>query len=72
VSRFVQAFLDRGYNVVASLRSMAKARRASSTLVLVDGDMSDAGTGEKVAKTAITQFGSAAYRVPPPGGAEAA
>ena len=55
----VQAFLDRGYNVVATSRGMTKARfAASSTLALVDGDVGDAGTAQKVAKTAITQFGS--------------
>jgi NAD(P)-dependent dehydrogenase (short-subunit alcohol dehydrogenase family) len=55
----VQAFLDRGYNVVATSRGMTKARfAASSTLALVDGDIGDPGTAQKVAKTAITQFGS--------------
>ncbi len=55
----VQAFLDRGYNVVATSRSISKAAFApSSTLALVDGDIGHAGTAEKVAKTAITQFGS--------------
>jgi NAD(P)-dependent dehydrogenase (short-subunit alcohol dehydrogenase family) len=55
----VQAFLDRGYNVVATSRGMTKAGLApSSTLALVDGDIGHAATAEKVAKTAITQFGS--------------
>jgi NAD(P)-dependent dehydrogenase (short-subunit alcohol dehydrogenase family) len=55
----VQAFLDRGYNVVATSRGATKAGYApSSTLALVDGDIGHAATAEKVAKTAIDQFGS--------------
>jgi NAD(P)-dependent dehydrogenase (short-subunit alcohol dehydrogenase family) len=55
----VQAFLDRGYNVVATSRSVTKAGFAPSpSLALVDGDIGQAATAEKVAKTAITQFGS--------------
>jgi NAD(P)-dependent dehydrogenase (short-subunit alcohol dehydrogenase family) len=55
----VQAFLDRGYNVVATSRSITSAGFASSpSLALVDGDIGQAATAEKVAKTAITQFGS--------------
>src|SRR5277367_2954338 len=55
----VQAFLDRGYNVVATSRSVTRAGFApSSTLALVDGDIGQAATAEKVAKAAITQFGS--------------
>jgi NAD(P)-dependent dehydrogenase (short-subunit alcohol dehydrogenase family) len=55
----VQAFLDRGYNVVATSRSITKAGFAPSpSLALVDGDIGQAATAEKVAKTAITQFGS--------------
>jgi len=55
----VQAFLDRGYNVVATSRSMTKAGFAPSpSLALVDGDIGQAATAEKVAKAAISQFGS--------------
>ena len=55
----VQAFLDRGYNVVANSRSISKSRlKPSSNLVLVDGDIGDAATAEKVANTAIATFGS--------------
>jgi NAD(P)-dependent dehydrogenase (short-subunit alcohol dehydrogenase family) len=55
----VQAFLDRGYNVIATSRSITKAGFAPSpSLALVDGDIGQAATAEKVAKTAITQFGS--------------
>src|ERR1700735_3865543 len=55
----VQAFLDRGYNVVATSRSVSKSGfRPSPNLALVDGDIGQAATAEKVAKTAIDQFGS--------------
>jgi NAD(P)-dependent dehydrogenase (short-subunit alcohol dehydrogenase family) len=55
----VQAFLDRGYNLVATSRDMTKSGFAPSpNLALVDGDIGHAATAEKVAKTAIGQFGS--------------
>jgi NAD(P)-dependent dehydrogenase (short-subunit alcohol dehydrogenase family) len=55
----VQAFLDRGYNVVATSRSVSKAAFAfSPNLALVDGDISQAATAETVAETAIAKFGS--------------
>ena len=55
----VQAFLDRGYNVVATSRSVSKAGFASSpNLILVDGDIGQAVTPEKVAHTAISKFGT--------------
>ena len=55
----VQAFLDRGYNVVATSRSVSKAGfKSSPNLELVDGDIGHAATAEKVAKTAISKFGS--------------
>jgi NAD(P)-dependent dehydrogenase (short-subunit alcohol dehydrogenase family) len=55
----VQAFLDRGYNVVATSRSVSKAGFApSSSLALVDGDIGQGATAEKVAQTAISKFGS--------------
>src|SRR5580698_10867929 len=55
----VQAFLDRGYNVVATSRSVSKAGFApSSNLALVDGDIGQASTAETVAQTAIAKFGS--------------
>jgi NAD(P)-dependent dehydrogenase (short-subunit alcohol dehydrogenase family) len=55
----VQAFLDRGYNVVATSRSISKAGFAPPpNLALVDGDIGQAATAEKVAQTAIAQFGS--------------
>ncbi len=55
----VHAFLDRGYNVVATSRSISKAGyKPSSNLALVDGDITQAATAEKVAQTAIAKFGS--------------
>jgi NAD(P)-dependent dehydrogenase (short-subunit alcohol dehydrogenase family) len=54
-----QAFLDRGYNVVATSRSVSKAGFAPSPyLALVDGDIGQPATAEKVAQTAISKFGS--------------
>src|SRR5215470_9453737 len=55
----VQAFLARNYNVVGTSRSVSKADFASSpNLALVDGDIGQATTAEKVAQTAIAKFGS--------------
>ena len=55
----VHAFLDRGYNVVATSRSVSRAGFATSpNLALVDGDIGQASTAAKVAQTAIGKFGS--------------
>ena len=55
----VRAFLKRGYNVVGTSRSASKAAFAPSpNLALVDGDIGQATTAEKVAQTAISTFGS--------------
>ena len=55
----VQAFLGRGYNVVATSRSVSKAGFAASpNLALVDGDIGQVATAEKVAQAAIGKFGS--------------
>jgi NAD(P)-dependent dehydrogenase (short-subunit alcohol dehydrogenase family) len=55
----VHAFLDRGYNVVATSRSASKAGFApSASLALVDGDIGQAATAEKVSQMAISKFGS--------------
>src|SRR6202022_1939838 len=55
----VQAFLDRGYNVVATSRSVSKAGFAPSpNLALVDGDIGQAATAANIAQTAISKFGS--------------
>ena len=55
----VHAFLDRGYNVVATSRNVSKAGFAPSpNLALVDGNIGHAATAEKVAQAAISKFGS--------------
>ena len=55
----VEAFLQRGYSVVASSRSIAKANRipTSSNLALVDGDIGNPSTAAKIADIAVTRFG---------------
>src|ERR1700722_3457796 len=54
-----QAFLDRGYNVVATSRTISKAGYdASPNLALVDGDIGLAATAEKVTQTALSHFGT--------------
>jgi NAD(P)-dependent dehydrogenase (short-subunit alcohol dehydrogenase family) len=55
----VQAFLDRGYSVVATSRKITQAGLNSSpNLALVDGDISHASTAQKVVETAVEKFGS--------------
>lgn len=53
------AFLDRGYNVVATARDMSKGGFAAApNLVLVDGDIGLDATAEKIAKAAMDTFGA--------------
>jgi NAD(P)-dependent dehydrogenase (short-subunit alcohol dehydrogenase family) len=55
----VQAFLDRGYNVVASARTMSQSGFAPTpNLALVDGDIGQATTAQKIAHAATSKFGS--------------
>jgi NAD(P)-dependent dehydrogenase (short-subunit alcohol dehydrogenase family) len=56
----VQAFLDRGYNVVANSRNITNSStlRASDRLALVDGNIGESAIATKVVETAITKFGS--------------
>jgi len=55
----VQAFLERGYNVVATSRSVSTSGLSpSANLALVDGDIGLAETAERVAQAAIDKFGS--------------
>ena len=55
----VQTFLGRGYNVVATSRSVSKAGFAPlPNLALVDGDIGQAATTANIAQTAISKFGS--------------
>jgi len=55
----VEAFLKRGYNVVANSRQITKANRvaASTNLVLVDGDIGDPSTAVKIVESAVFNFG---------------
>jgi len=55
----VEAFLERGYNVVANSRHITKrnAFAASPTLALVDGDIGDPSTAAKIVDTAVSKFG---------------
>ena len=56
----VQAFLARGYNVVGTARSATKSKElsASDHLALIDGDIGEFETAQKVAELAIKKFGS--------------
>ena len=55
-----QAFLARGYNVVGTARNatMSKELSASDHLALIDGDIGQFETAQKVAELAIKKFGS--------------
>ena len=56
----VRAFLARGYNVVGTARSATKSKELppSDHLALVDGDIGQLETAQKVAEAAVHQFGS--------------
>ena len=55
----VEAFLKRGYSVVANSRNITKANpfAGSPNLALVDGDIGDRNTAAKIVGTAISKFG---------------
>src|SRR5499433_515391 len=55
----VEAFLKRGYNVVANSRNITKANLfpASADLALVDGDIGDPKTAARIVDTAVSRFG---------------
>jgi NAD(P)-dependent dehydrogenase (short-subunit alcohol dehydrogenase family) len=55
-----QAFLDRGYNVVANSRRITQSGAFSTNdrLVLIDGDMGDPQTAAKIVQTAVHRFGA--------------
>src|SRR6266568_299410 len=60
----VQTFLDRGYNVAATSRSVSKAGFAPSpNLALVDGDIGEPASAGQVAQAAIGKFGSIDHAV---------
>ena len=56
----VRAFLARGYDVVGTARNATKSSElsASDHLALVDGDIGQFETAEKVAELALKKFGS--------------
>jgi NAD(P)-dependent dehydrogenase (short-subunit alcohol dehydrogenase family) len=56
----VKAFLERGYNVVGTSRSATKSAelRASDKLLVVDGDIGQVATAQKVVDAAVQKFGS--------------
>jgi NAD(P)-dependent dehydrogenase (short-subunit alcohol dehydrogenase family) len=54
-----RAFLDRGYNVVATSQRFSGTGFATSpSLALVEGDISAEATAEKITQTAMATFGS--------------
>ncbi|MBX4871653.1 MULTISPECIES: SDR family NAD(P)-dependent oxidoreductase [Rhizobium] len=56
----VKTFLDKGWNVVATSRRISQTTLfdRAGRLELIDGDVSDPETAERVALTALEQFGS--------------
>jgi NAD(P)-dependent dehydrogenase (short-subunit alcohol dehydrogenase family) len=55
----VPAMLGRGYNVVANSRSFPESEfSATPSLALVDGDIGNVTTAERVTKAALSSFGS--------------
>lgn len=56
----VEAFLNRGYRVVANSRRITKANRfvASANLALVDGDIGEPSTAANIVDTAVSRFGA--------------
>jgi NAD(P)-dependent dehydrogenase (short-subunit alcohol dehydrogenase family) len=55
----VEAFLKRGYNVVANSRTITKTNpfAAAANVALVDGDIGDPGTAARIVDTAVSRFG---------------
>ena len=55
----VEAFLKRGYSVVANSRNITKANAfpAAANVALVDGDIGDPRTAAKIVDTAVSRFG---------------
>jgi NAD(P)-dependent dehydrogenase (short-subunit alcohol dehydrogenase family) len=55
----VEAFLKRGYNVVANSRNITKANpfAATANVALVDGDIGLPSTAAKIVDTAVSRFG---------------
>ena len=55
----VEAFLKRGYNVVANSRNITRAHpfAEAANVVLVDGDIGDPSTAATIVDTAVSRFG---------------
>jgi NAD(P)-dependent dehydrogenase (short-subunit alcohol dehydrogenase family) len=55
----VEAFLTRGYNVVANSRNISHTDRfvPSAHLAFVDGDIGEADTAAKIVDTAVSRYG---------------
>jgi len=55
----VEAFLERGYNVVANSRNITKANPFAATVnvAAVDGDIGDPATAARIVDTAVSRFG---------------
>src|SRR5258708_23864774 len=55
----VEAFLKRGYNVVANSRNITKENPfvADANVALVDGDTGDPDTAARIVDTAVSRFG---------------
>jgi len=54
----VEAFLEKGYNVVATSLNVTQSLTASPNLVLVDGDIGKQETAAKAVEAAIKHFGT--------------
>jgi NAD(P)-dependent dehydrogenase (short-subunit alcohol dehydrogenase family) len=54
----VDAFLKKGYNVVATSLNTSRSLTASASLVLVDGDIGKQETAAKVVESVINNFGT--------------
>jgi NAD(P)-dependent dehydrogenase (short-subunit alcohol dehydrogenase family) len=54
----VEAFLQEGYNVVATSLNVSESLTASPSLVLVDGDIGKQETAANVVESAINYFGT--------------
>src|SRR5215469_1396205 len=55
----VEAFLERGYNVVANSRNITKENpfAATANVALADGDIGDPATAATIVDTAVSRFG---------------
>jgi len=56
----VKAFVERGFNVLASSRDMTQSAevKASDTVALVDGDIGKQATAARIVETALSRFRS--------------